>query len=142
MHNFLTTRQLSWWFYTFELFDIPRWATFVTILSFSTSNIIFTPRSPSFHSISCPEQDTPFGSLCSWLYSALNVLWYYMNKSCLNQQDMQFLSGAYFAFSTHPIKKKLDGTNQCSMLSLGRINENTKMVENCLMQKVCNSNVT
>ena len=27
----------------------------------------------------------PFGLLCSWLDSASNVLWCYMNKSCFNQ---------------------------------------------------------
>ena len=40
-------------------------------------------------------------------------------------QDTQFLSGGYFAFSGYPIKKKMDGTNGCSTLSLVRNNKTT-----------------
>ena len=57
-------------------FDTLKLATFMTILCFWSSDVTFTPRYARFQTIWCPEQDT------------------------------QFWSGGYFAFSGYPIKKK------------------------------------
>ena len=113
-------RQLSWWFYAFE-WDMEFWYT--EIGSFHDDfmflndwhNFYTEMYKPNFQMIFCLEQDT------------------------------QFLSGGYLAFSWYPIKqtnktrrkKPLYSTNRCSMLPLARNNRNLKIANNWLMQKFC-----
>ena len=59
---------------------------------------------------------------------------------CL-EQDTQFLSGRYFAFSGYPIKKK-NRTNYCSKLSLVRNSKNLKIAKNQLTRKFCSGDNT
>ena len=102
--RFTRLHLINVWLVTFHSFTSDQCVTIYVSLIYNWWNTLATTRQMvSIHEHLCRKNTSsklnslkykenpqlcsykPFGLLCSWLYSALNVLWCHVNKLCLNK---------------------------------------------------------